>query len=101
MKKVLLLGRLEFDIPNFQKGIKAKDVTLFGGSSIEDVKSVFDKNNSQIDIVIMGAGIDLSKRLEIVEYVFGASKGTSVHMKNRNSGREGMLPFVNSILNGT
>lgn len=100
MKKVLLLGRLEFDMPNFQKGVSAKDVKLFGGSSIEDVKSVFDETDAQIDIVIMGAGIDLEKRLEIVEYIFNASKGTSVHMKDKNSGRQGMLPFVNNILNG-
>ena len=85
MKKVLLIGRLEFDMPNFQKGVNAKDVKLFGGSSIEDVKSVFEETDAQIDIVIMGAGIALEKRLEIVEYVFNVSKGTSIHMKDKNS----------------
>ena len=100
MKKALLLGRLEFDIPNFQKGIDAKDVKLFGGSSIDDVKSVLEETDSEIDIVVMGAGIDLDKRLEIVEYVFSVRNGTSVHIKDKNSERQGMLSFVNRIING-
>ena len=53
-----------------------------------------------IDTVIMGAGIDLETRLEIVRRTFEASETTTVHMKDRASGRHGMMPFVNAVLRG-
>ena len=56
---------------------------------------------NKIDIVIMGAGIELEKRLEIVRYVFNTSNITSVHMKDRGSGPEGFIPFINKVLNGS
>lgn len=39
-------------------------------------------------------------RLEIVKYIFTVSTSTTVHMKDRNSGPQGMLPFVNGVLEG-
>jgi len=64
------------------------------------VQQVFEKNDDVIDIVIMGAGIELEKRLEIVRYVFTQSNITSVHMKDRISGPEGFVPFINNVLTG-
>lgn len=42
-----------------------------------------------VDMVIMGAGIDLSLRLEIIKTIFEKSDKTSVHMKDRASGKAG------------
>jgi hypothetical protein len=100
MKKILLLGRLGINIPNFQTGVTTKEIQLFSGTSLEDVKNVFEQNDDQIEMVIMGAGIPLEKRLKIIEYVFTVSKNTTVHMKDWNSGPQGMLPFVNGVLGG-
>ncbi|MCP4184654.1 MAG: hypothetical protein GY761_15270, partial [Hyphomicrobiales bacterium] len=94
----LLLGRKGISIENVDEKISIKDVTLLGGTSLENVKAAF--NTHDVAIVIMGAGIDLNKRIEIVEYIFNTSKSTTVHMKDWNSGPQGMTPFIDRILNG-
>ncbi len=100
MKKIVLLGRLGINIPNFQTGITTKGIQLFSGTNLEEVDAVFEQNNYKIDMVIMGAGISLENRLQIIEYIFTVSKDTTVHMKDWNSGPQGMLPFVNNVLSG-
>jgi len=99
MKNVLLLGRLGINIPNFSTGVTNKNINLFSGTNLEEVKSVFEQNE-KIDMVIMGAGIDLQSRLDIIKFIFENSKGTTVHMKDWNSGPAGMLPFVNGVIDG-
>jgi hypothetical protein len=64
------------------------------------LQQVFEKNGNAIDIVIMGAGIELDKRLDVVRYVFSTSNTTSVHMKDWETGPEGFVPFVNQVLSG-
>ncbi len=51
-------------------------------------------------LATMGAGLDLEIRIQIVTHIFTVSNSTTVHMKDRDSGQPGMLPFVNGILNG-
>ena len=55
---------------------------------------------ADIDHVIMGAGLDLEVRLEIVREIFLASDTTTVHMKDVASGPDGLLPFARSVLTG-
>lgn len=97
-KNILLLGRTGAVLDAVQPSVDIDDLTLFTGTSLEDVHSVFA--SERIDVVIMGAGIDLGLRLEIVEYVFGASTATTVHMKDRDSGPESMKSFVHGVLSG-
>ena len=52
-----------------------------------------------IDHAIIGGGIDLARRIEIVREVFTLSDSTTVHM-NSPSGPESFLPFVRSVLSG-
>ncbi|MGB0369272.1 MAG: hypothetical protein ACPGU4_03830 [Flavobacteriales bacterium] len=99
MRNCLLLGRKASIVGDVKDGVEAKDVELFGGTSLDDVQNVFAQN--QIDVVIMGAGLDLELRLAVVKFVFENSKSTTLHMKDWNSGPAGMLPFVNGVLNGT
>ena len=98
MKNCLLLGRKGIIVDDVKDGIDATGINLFGGTSLQDVKNILDQH--EIDIVIMGAGLDINDRLEIIKYIFESSKSTTVHMKDWNSGPAGMLPFVNGILNG-
>ena len=98
IKKVLLVGRLLTKIPTPAE-VPIKDVELSVASTLDEARFVFEKHN-HIDILIMGAGIELEKRLEIVKYVFNTSNTTSVHMKDWESGPEGFLPFINKVLNG-
>jgi len=99
MKKVLLIGRLLTTVPSADK-IVVKNIELFVASYLTDVKQVFANNKNAIDIVIMGAGIELETRLEIVRYIFNTSNTTTVHMKDWATGPEGFLPFINHVLNG-
>ena len=74
------------------------DIDILIGSTIEDVVRSFEEH--QIDTVIMDAGIDLDVRLDVIRHVFTARDATTVHMKDRSSGRDGMMPFVNAVLTG-
>jgi len=97
-KDVLLVGRTSTVLDEVRKGLTAaQDVTLFGATTLDDVRKVLDEH--PIDTVIMGAGVDLEMRLRIVRHVFEASNLTTVHMKDYDSGPEGFLPFVEEVLN--
>ncbi len=98
MKKVLLVGRQLVNVPPLDQLIK--NIEYFAAANLADSQKVFEANNNAIDIVIMGAGIELEKRLEIVRYIFNTSNVTSVHMKDRITGPEGFVPFINQVLNG-
>lgn len=97
MKKILLVGKQLTSVPS---GLTIKDAQYFAAPDLKTAQQVFEKNNNAIDIVIMGAGIELEKRLEIVRYVLTSSNITTVHMKDWETGPEGFVPFINSILSG-
>ncbi len=71
---------------------------LLGGTSLNDVRDALPQG--PVDIIIMGAGIDLDTRLQIVKHAFTASNSTTAHMKDFDSGPAGMLPFVDGVLKG-
>ena len=98
IKHVLLLGRKGFVIEDVAAQLNTKQVELFAGTCLEDVIEIFSKHT--VDIVIMGAGIDIDDRLTIIKAIFAMSDSTSVHMKDFESGQAGMLPFVDAILSG-
>ena len=97
-KNVLLLGRRGVVVDDVQRQLNAADVQLLGGTGIDDVRSAFAR--AEIDHVIIGAGLELDTRLEIVREIFESSDRTTVHMKDRVTGPEGFLPFVRSVLHG-
>jgi hypothetical protein len=96
-RNVLLLGLKDVIVDDVKDLVQAADIQLFGGTGIDDVRTTFQRTS--IDSVIMGGGIDLETRLEIVREIFQLSNPTSVHMKDVASGPKGFLPFVRSILN--
>jgi hypothetical protein len=83
-------------LDKLESQLDIEDVRLFEGTGLSDVKAIFDQH--PIDMVIMGAGLDLQDRLDIIRYIFEKSKVTSVHMKDWDSGPAGMLPFVRKLL---
>lgn len=95
---VLLLGRTGIVLDDVKENLDIKTINLFAGTTLDNVKELFERQN--IDIVIMGAGLDIELRLEIIKTIFSMSKATTVHMKDWASGPGGMVPFVNGILNG-
>jgi hypothetical protein len=99
MKKILLVGKQLTSVPPLDE-LNIKDVQYFAAPDLKTTQQIFEKNSNSIDIVIMGAGIELEKRLEVVRYVFNSSNTTSVHMKDWETGPEGFVPFINRVLSG-
>ena len=97
-RSVLLLGRLSVVVEDVQQQLRMPDVQLFGATGLDEVRSAFAQ--ADIDHVIMGAGLGLETRLEIVREIFLASDTTTVHMKDVASGPDGFLPFARSVLTG-
>jgi hypothetical protein len=97
MKKILLVGK---QLTNVPPELAIKNVQFFAAPDLKTAREVFEKNNNVIDMVIMGAGIELEKRLDIARYVFTISNKTTVHMKDRETGPEGFVPFINGVLAG-
>lgn len=98
MRKCLILGRDKAAIEKIIPEVDNSSTTLFAGTSLQDLINVFDLH--KIDIVIIGAGLDIMIRTEIIKYIYAKSKTTSVHMKDWESGARGMLPFINGVLGG-
>ena len=98
MKTCLLLGRQATVVEDIKDNIDVTNINLISGTSLQDVKSAFDQHH--IDLVIMGAGLEIQDRLDIIKYIFETSHSTTVHMKDWDSGPPGMLPFVKGVLNG-
>ena len=95
-RNVLLLGRTGIVLDEVREHLGESDVNLFAGTNLDDVNTAFEAET--IDTVIMGAGIELAVRLQIVDHIFATSTSTTVHMKDWDSGPQGMLPFVRGIL---
>ncbi len=91
---VLLLGRKPFDAERWKALFPA--VQLRFGTTLRDAREALHAED--IDSVILGAGLALETRLEVVSLVFTASNKTTVHMKDRDSGRDGMPDFVRSVI---
>ncbi|MBO0709423.1 MAG: hypothetical protein J2P43_16390 [Candidatus Dormibacteraeota bacterium] len=77
--------------------LEAPDVQLSGGTGVGAVRSAFDAG--AVDQVIIGGGLDLGVRLEVVREVFQSSQSTTVHM-NSPSGPASFLPFVRAVITG-
>jgi len=97
MKKILLVGKQLTSVP---PDLNIKDAQYFAAPDLKAAQQIFEKNNNAIDIVIMGAGIELEKRLEIVRYVLTTSMATTVHMKDWETGPKSFVPFINRVLSG-
>src|ERR1700741_3129272 len=97
MKKILLVGKQLTSVP---PQLIIENGEYFAAPDLKTVQQIFETDNNSIDIVIMGAGIELEKRLDVVRYVFSTSNTTSVHMKDWETGPEGFVPFINKVLSG-
>ena len=99
-RTVLILGRRHSVVDDAERQLELDlpGTHVLEGISIEDARAAFAQ--TKIDHVIMGAGIDLDDRLQIIREIFQASDTTSVHMKDRASGPQGFLPFIRAVLRG-
>jgi hypothetical protein len=95
---VLLVGLQESVVEAARNQLAFPNVELGGATDLDGIRSAFAR--MPVDHVIMGAGLDLDTRLDIVREIFTLSTSTTVHMKDRASGPDSFLPFARSILTG-
>jgi hypothetical protein len=65
---------------------------------VDDVAPAF--RQADIDHVIVGGGLDLEARAEMLREIFQSSDRATIHLKDQMSGPEGFLPFVKAVLFG-
>jgi len=97
-RRVLFLGLMPGLLDDFRRQLDVPDVELVGGTGVDDVRSAFVQGD--LDHVIMGGGLNLQTRLEVVREVFQSSDKATVHLKDHLSGPEGFVPFARSVLRG-
>lgn len=95
---VILLGRKPEIMMQLIAELRQTAVKFAAGTSIDDLKVAF--SDELPAAVIMGAGLPLQVRLDVIQFVFENSKTTTVHMKDWASGSSGMLPFVTAVVQG-
>lgn len=97
-KRVLLLGVMAALLTDVRHELQSPDVEFLGGTGVDDVRSVF--RQADVDHVIIGGGLDLEARADMVREIFQSSDLATIHMKDQMSGPEGFLPFVKAVLRG-
>lgn len=97
-KHILLLSHKGLAVSNASSSITLPNIKISTGTNINDVRSVLARH--KIDHVFMGAGIEIEKRLEIVEEIYANSDTATVHLRDVASGQQGFLKFVNVFLKG-
>lgn len=97
-KNVLLIGRRDKVLEALCHQLKTNEVNLFSATTLEVVLQVLGEN--KIDVVIMGSGLEIDLRCEIVRYITINHPSTTIHMKDWTSGPDGIMPFVTSVLKG-
>jgi hypothetical protein len=97
-KNVLLLGVRSDLVREFGQEASMSGFRMFSGSGLDEVKSVMAE--TQINHVIIGGGIDLKTRLEIIQHIYHSSDRTTVHLKDQISGPEAFVTFARSVLSG-
>ena len=96
--RVLLVGRVEKAVDDVVQQLQTRDIEVFGSTSVTAVQATLAR--TQIDHVIMGAGIALEDRLDIAREIFRVSNTTTIHMKDPSSGPQGFLLFARNVLQG-
>jgi hypothetical protein len=97
-KQVLILGVMAAVLDDVRQELREPDVEFLSGTGVENVRSVFRR--ADIDHVIIGGGLDLDARAEMVQEIFQSSDRATIHMKDQMSGPQGFLPFVKAVLRG-
>ncbi|MBB4859120.1 hypothetical protein HNO88_002446 [Novosphingobium chloroacetimidivorans] len=93
---VLIVGRLLDVVDDTCTRVQREGVVIHPATTLDEVRSVLALK--PIDIMIVGAGIELSERLAIARAAFEQSESITVHLKDKASGQAGFVPFVERLL---
>jgi hypothetical protein len=76
--------------------VQCEDVVLYGATTLDEVRKTLSLK--PIDLMVVGAAIELSERLAIARAAFEISENITVHLKDKASGPPGFVPFVERII---
>jgi hypothetical protein len=78
--RVLLVGRTASVIDDVIQALDAPEADFSTANTLGEVQDILTQ--SRVDHVIVGGGLDLQTRLQIVQHVFDTSSSTTVHMNS-------------------
>lgn len=93
---VLIVGRLLDVVDDTLNRVEAPGVTLHGATSLDEARATLSLK--PIDVMVIGAGIELSERLAIARAAFEQSDHITVHLKDKASGPAGFAPFAERVI---
>lgn len=93
---VLIVGRLLDVVDHTCARVQREGVVIYPATTLDEVRAMLALK--PIDVMIVGAGIELSERLAIARAAFEQSESITVHLKDKASGPAGFAPFVEHLL---
>ena len=94
---VLLIGRLPNVIGDVAQQLDHLPIQWLGAHDPDEVRRQLDAE-PRIACAIMGAGLDDKVRGEMVGIIASRRPDICIHLKDRTSGPEGLVPFVRRVV---
>lgn len=94
---VLLIGRLPAVIGNVARQLDHLPIEWLGAHDHAEVVRQLE-NEPRIACVIMGAGLDDGIRGDLIGVIAMLRPDICIHLKDRTSGPEGLVPFVERVV---
>ncbi|MGV6803511.1 MAG: hypothetical protein ACWA49_04830 [Ruegeria sp.] len=94
---VLLIGRLPNVIGDVARQLDHLPIQWLGAHDPDEVRRQLD-TEPRIACAIIGAGLDDRVRGELVGIIAARRPDICIHLKDRASGPEGMVPFVERVV---
>lgn len=94
---VLLVGRLPHVIGNVARQLEHLPIQWLGAHNQEEVIRQL-RAEPRIACVIMGAGLDDRIRGDLIGVIAAHRPDLCIHLKDRASGPEGLVPFVTRVV---
>lgn len=94
---VLLVGKLPHVIGNVANELEHLPIEWLGAHDQPEVMRQLD-SEPRIECVILGGSLDDDTRGDIVALVAQMRPDVCIHIKDRASGPEGMVPFVARVV---
>jgi len=94
---VLLIGKLPNVIGDVARQLDHLPIQWLGAHDQDEVRRQLDAE-SRIVCAIMGAGLDDRVRGEMVGIIAARRPDICIHLKDRASGPDGLVPFVERVV---
>ncbi|MEX0301998.1 MAG: hypothetical protein AB3N24_06200 [Leisingera sp.] len=94
---VLLIGKLPHVIGDVAEQLDHLPIQWLGAHDQPEVVRQLE-TEPRIECVIMGAGLDDQTRGDLIGIIAALRPDVCIHLKDRSSGPEGLVPFVEQVV---